>query len=46
MYIMRGQPASGKSTKAKEIFEKDGNAIRLNKDLLRKMLHFNVWSNN
>lgn len=41
---MRGLPASGKSTKAKEIVDQSGNYIRLNKDLLRKMLHFNIWS--
>ena len=41
---MRGLPASGKSTKAKEIVEESGNTIRLNKDLLRTMLHFDKWS--
>ena len=38
MTIMRGLPASGKSTKAKEILE-HGNTVRINKDLLRTMLH-------
>lgn len=44
--MLSGLPASGKSTKAKEIIEGGGNFIRLNRDLLREMLHFNVWSNN
>lgn len=42
--MMRGLPASGKSTKAKEIVEQGGNWVRLNRDLLRTMLHFNKWS--
>lgn len=41
---MQGLPASGKSTRAKELLEADGNAIRLNKDLLRKMLHFDTFT--
>lgn len=41
---MRGLPASGKTTKAKEIVETTGNTVRINKDLLREMLHFNKWS--
>lgn len=41
LYIMKGLPASGKSTKAKEIVEASGgNTVRLNKDLLREMLHY------
>lgn len=44
MYIMQGLPASGKSTMAERILTKDGNAVRINKDLLRKMLHFGRWS--
>jgi predicted kinase len=44
MIIMRGLPASGKSTRAKEIMEKDGNAVRINKDLLRTMLHFDNFT--
>lgn len=35
---MKGLPASGKSTHAEEIL-KQGNTVRLNKDLLRTMLH-------
>jgi predicted kinase len=38
MTIMVGLPASGKSTKAKELLG-DGNTVRINKDLLRTMLH-------
>jgi predicted kinase len=41
---MKGLPASGKSTKAEEILRDSGNAIRLNKDLMRKMLHFDKWT--
>lgn len=39
LIIMQGLPASGKTTKAKELLKKDGNAIRVNKDELRKQLH-------
>lgn len=41
---MRGLPASGKSTKAKELAEEIGNAVRVNRDLLRTMIHFGTWS--
>lgn len=44
MIIMRGLPASGKSTRAKELQETMGNAVRINKDLLRKMLHFDRFT--
>lgn len=44
LIIMQGLPASGKSTKAKEIMKADGNCIRLNKDLLRTMLHFDEFN--
>lgn len=40
---MRGLPASGKSTKAEEILTQ-GNTVRLNKDLLRTMLHFDKFT--
>ena len=43
MIIMRGLPASGKSTKAKELVEQ-GNTVRINKDLLRTMLHFDKFT--
>jgi predicted kinase len=39
LIIMQGLPASGKTTKAREILKSDGNAIRVNKDELRLMLH-------
>lgn len=42
--IMRGLPASGKSTMAKKLIEERGNTVRVNKDLLRKMLHFDNFS--
>lgn len=38
LIIMKGLPASGKSTKAAELLQ-HGNTVRLNKDLLRTMLH-------
>lgn len=44
MIIMKGLPASGKSTKAKELVEKYQPCVRLNKDLLRTMLHYDMWS--
>lgn len=43
MTIMRGLPASGKSTKAKELLSV-GNTVRINKDLLRTMLHFDNFN--
>lgn len=46
--IMRGLPGSGKTTRAqklaKEISANNGEVFRINRDLLRKMLHFNVWT--
>ena len=44
MYIMVGLPASGKSTRSKEILREDGNAVRLNKDLMRTMLHMDKFT--
>ncbi|MCP6727337.1 MAG: AAA family ATPase [Patescibacteria group bacterium] len=44
--MMKGLPASGKSTRAREIMEKRGNLVRLNRDALRQMLHFNKWTGN
>lgn len=44
MIIMVGLPASGKSTRAEEILGEDGNAVRINKDLLRTMLHFDRFT--
>lgn len=42
--IMKGLPASGKSTKAQEIIRASGNTVRINKDLLRTMLHFDNFN--
>lgn len=42
--LMRGLPASGKSTRAMEIMKESGNAVRVNRDLLRTMLHFDKWT--
>ena len=41
--LMQGLPASGKSTKAQEIVAQ-GNTVRINKDLLRTMLHFDKFT--
>lgn len=42
--MMTGLPASGKSTRAEEIMIESGNTVRLNKDLIRKMLHFGKFT--
>lgn len=42
--LMRGLPASGKSTEAKRLMEVAGNTVRINRDLLRTMLHFDKWT--
>ena len=42
--VLVGLPASGKSTLAQELIKKNGNTIRINRDLLREMLHFNKWN--
>ena len=44
LIMMRGLPGSGKSTKAKEIVESGGNFVRINRDLLREMLHLNKFN--
>lgn len=44
MIIMQGLPASGKSTRAEELLKEMGNGVRINKDLLRTMLHFDKFS--
>lgn len=44
LIMLSGLPASGKSTKAKEIIEEYGNFVRVNKDLLRTMLHFDRFT--
>lgn len=42
--MMRGLPASGKTTKAKELVKEYGNAVRISRDDLRAMLHNDEWS--
>lgn len=41
---MQGLPGSGKSQKAEELIASMGNAFRVNKDLLRTMLHFDKFT--
>jgi predicted kinase len=46
VYFLKGLPASGKSSYAKELRNKhSGNVKRLNKDLLREMFDFSEHSN-
>ena len=42
--MLRGISGSGKSTRAKELMLEHGNLVRINRDLLREMLHFGKWS--
>lgn len=42
--IMRGLPASGKTTKALEVLSVKENCVRLNRDSLRDMLNGGVYS--
>lgn len=42
--LLRGLPASGKSTYAKELVSKDHNWVRVNKDDLRAMMNGGVFS--
>lgn len=44
LIVLRGLPASGKSTWAKDYVERNPGWIRVNKDDLRTMLHNGVWS--
>ena len=44
LIMLRGLPASGKSTKAEEIIAGGGEFYRVNRDLLRKMLHNNIFT--
>lgn len=44
MYIMKGLPGCGKTTRAEEIMRETGNTIRINKDSLRTMLHLDKWT--
>lgn len=39
-----GLPASGKSTESEKKILSDGNTVRINKDLLRTMLHFDKFT--
>jgi len=42
--LLIGLPASGKSTKAKELIKTTGNTVRVNKDLIRTMLHYDKFT--
>lgn len=42
--VLSGLPCSGKTTFSEKIVKETGNTVRLNRDLLRTMLHFNKWS--
>ncbi len=42
--LMRGLPASGKSTYARQLVEKHGHYRRISRDLLREMTAFGKWS--
>ncbi len=42
--ILRGLPAAGKSTFARELVKKEPNWVRINKDDLRAMMHDSEWS--
>ena len=44
LLLLRGLPASGKSTYAKELVSKDHNWVRVNKDDLRAMMNGGVFS--
>jgi predicted kinase len=44
LILMRGLPGCGKSTLAEKIMKESGGTVRLNKDLLREMLHFNKFT--
>lgn len=44
IYFLKGLPASGKSTWAKDHVAKNPGCVRINKDDLRDMLHAGKWS--
>lgn len=44
MIIMKGLPGCGKSTASEKIVKEAGNTIRINKDLIRTMLHFDKFT--
>lgn len=43
LLMLSGLPASGKTTEAAKIVAQ-GNWVRVNRDLIREMLHFGKWS--
>lgn len=43
LVMMKGLPGSGKSTEAQKIVEQ-GEWVRVNRDLLRTMLHYDKWN--
>lgn len=46
LILLKGLPGSGKSTRGRDIVEKSGNTVRINRDLLRTMLHYEKWTGN
>jgi predicted kinase len=44
VYFLKGLPGSGKSTWAKDFVKRNTNFIRINKDDIRAMLGYTVWS--
>ena len=42
LWMMRGLPGSGKSTRAREIVDNNPNTVRLNKDQFREMMYFHT----
>ena len=44
MMILKGLPASGKSTFARDLVSKDPTFVRINKDDIRSMAHADSWS--
>lgn len=44
LIMMKGLPASGKTSRSTEIVRSGGKFIRVNRDLLRTMLHFDKFS--
>ena len=44
LLVLSGLPGSGKTEEARRILEKSGNYVRVNKDSLRSMLHFDKWN--
>lgn len=44
LLMLKGLPASGKSSYAEELVKGGGNWVRINKDLIRTMLHFDKFN--